>query len=303
MSEKHFDIIVYHRDCPDGIGGLWVADHYEKGSLHHPLSPSETPFIGNVENKSILFVDVCPQPQFILQNIEKIKHLTILDHHESSRKLMEDILKYEFAKLEIVFDMKRSGAQIAWDYFFPGKNRPFFIDYIGDRDLWKWLLPFSREINFAINMHLSLEEMTSYLEDEDASFNQLLAEGTILKAENDEEVKTIAETARKEFFSYGDETFSVMMVENENRSLTSDVGSYLCENFSEIDFAVITFHGGSYVSVSLRGIKEKCPNLCTIAKTFGGGGHPSSAGFRVSSLDNLRHNFLTKDKKQIYCNV
>ena len=296
---KDFDYIVFHKNCPDGVGGLWAADHYKKGAVHSPISPGEDPFLGNIEKKSILFVDVCPQPSYVLKNIAKVSKITILDHHKSSKELMEEIAKHEFANLEIIFDLKLSGAQIAWDYFFPGQKRPFFIDYIGDRDLWNWLLESSEEINFAINRHLSLEEMTAYLEDEDASFKTLLAEGTILKMENDQKVKTIAETARREIFTCGDESFSVMMVENENRPLTSDIGDYLCENFPEIDFAVITFHGASYVSVSLRGIKGKCPDLCAIAKRFGGGGHPSAAGFRISSLDKLHHGSQTKDKKQI----
>ena len=296
---KDFDYIVFHKNCPDGVGGLWVADHYKKGAEHCPISPGEDPFLGNIENKSILFVDVCPQPNYVLKNITKFRKLTILDHHKSSKELMEEILKHEFANIEIVFNLKLSGAQIAWDYFFPGQKRPFFIDYIGDRDLWNWLLKSSQEINFAINKHLSLEEMTAYLEDEDASFEKLLAEGTILKAENDQEVQTIAETARKENFIYEDKKFSVMMVENENRPLTSDIGDFLCQNFPETDFAVITFHGGKYVSVSLRGVKGKCPDLCAIAKSFGGGGHPSAAAFRVSSLDKLRHDSQIKDKKQI----
>lgn len=288
---KDFDYIVFHKDCPDGVGGLWVADHYKKGAIHCPISPGEDPFIGEIENKSILFVDVCPQPKYVLKNITKVSQMTILDHHKSSKELMEEILKYEFANLEIVFHLKLSGAQIAWDYFFPGQKRPFFIDYIGDRDLWNWLLEFSQEINFAINQHLSLEEMTGYLEDEDASFKKLLEEGTILKAENDEQVAMISEDAEEQVFVLGDKTYSVMVVENSNRSLTSDVGNYLCEHFPEIDFALITCQGRSHVSVSLRGIKDKCPDLCAIAKTFGGGGHPSSAGFRISSLNKLQDYF------------
>jgi oligoribonuclease NrnB/cAMP/cGMP phosphodiesterase (DHH superfamily) len=290
---KDFDYIVFHKNCPDGIGGLWTAEHYKKGAIYCPISPGEDPFLGNIDNKSILFVDVCPQPTYVLNNVTKIRKLTILDHHKSSKELMEEILKHEFANIEIVFNLKLSGAQIAWDYFFPSQNRPFFIDYIGDRDLWNWLLPFSEEINFAINKHLTLEEMSGYLEDEDASFQKLLAEGTILKAENKREIKTIADTARKEFFIYGDKTFSVMVTENENRPLTSDIGNFLCENFQEIDFAVITFHGGNYLSVSLRGIKDRCPDLSVIAKTFGGGGHPSAAGFRISSLDKLHDSSQT----------
>jgi hypothetical protein len=40
--------------------------------------------------------------------------------------------------------MNRSGAGMSWDHFFPGEERPWFIDYIEDRDIWKWQWPNSR---------------------------------------------------------------------------------------------------------------------------------------------------------------
>ena len=103
------------------------------------------------------------------------------------------------------------------------------------------------------------------------------------------EIEKIVERATPASFLYNDNTFSIYMVENNQRHLTSDVGNVLCEMFPSIDFAVITFTTPSYCSLSLRGIKGKCPDLCAIAKAFGGGGHPSSSGMRVPNLKRFKN--------------
>jgi oligoribonuclease NrnB/cAMP/cGMP phosphodiesterase (DHH superfamily) len=57
--------------------------------------------------------------------------VVVLDHHKSAQKDLDGV---EFAQ----FDMNRSGAQMAWDYFHPNEPRPVHIEHIGDRDLWKF---------------------------------------------------------------------------------------------------------------------------------------------------------------------
>ena len=86
----NYDIICYHKNCPDGIGGLWAANHYKEIPVHYPLQAGENP---SLEGKSIIFVDVCPKDDYILANIDKVKKLTILDHHKSSKEMLEDIIK------------------------------------------------------------------------------------------------------------------------------------------------------------------------------------------------------------------
>ena len=51
-----------------------------------------------------------------------------------------------------LFDMNHSGARLSWDFFHPGKLPPKFINYIEDRDLWKWELPSSKEFSAAFVM-------------------------------------------------------------------------------------------------------------------------------------------------------
>ena len=290
---KQIDIVFYHKNCPDGIGGQWVTYHYStvhnlKTPIYHPLAAGTNPVLSDLENKRIFFIDVCPQPEFIEKNISKMSEMIILDHHKSSMDLLQNISN-DYKNLQVIFKMDQCGAEIAWHYFFPSQKPPFFIDYLRDKDLWLFKLPYSQEINFALGEHLNLETLSSFLEDEEASFQTLLAEGTILKKKHDKEIEKIVERAIPASFLYNKDTFSIYIVENNQRHLTSDVGNVLCEMFPSIDFAVITFTTPSYCSLSLRGIKGKCPDLCAIARAFGGGGHPSSSGMRVPNLKGFKN--------------
>lgn len=280
--EHHYDIIFYHKNCPDGIGSLWAANYKKRIPIHYPLPAGENPTKIDIEEKSILFVDICPNDYFILENIGKVKKMTILDHHKSSREMVEDIMKKKIPNLEIIFDMERSGATITWDYFFPNTPYPFFIHYIEDKDLWRYKLPHSQEINFALESYLTIEKLTSLLENEEEWFQKLLEDGKVKKEENDKKIKKNADSSIPDNFIFQGNVYQVRKVYNiSNKNLISDVGNYLCEQYPEIDFAIVISSYSSYSSYSLRGIKGKCPDLSLIAKEYGGGGHPSSAGIRV----------------------
>lgn len=56
----------------------------------------------------------------------------MLDHHKST---MLDLghLPNTF------FDLNRSAATIAWNYFHPGKPMPLFLHYIEDRGTHHWI--------------------------------------------------------------------------------------------------------------------------------------------------------------------
>ena len=64
---------------------------------------------------------------------------TVLDHHKTAE---EELRGLPYAK----FDMNKSGAMLAWEHFFPNGKPPRLVEYVQDRDLWKYELPVSREI-------------------------------------------------------------------------------------------------------------------------------------------------------------
>lgn len=299
---KMFDYAFYHQNCPDGFGGQWVIYHYcEINCFKHPkyvpLAAGMNPCISNLARKRIVFVDVCPHPSFLKDYLSLGSKITILDHHKTSMELLQGIAH---KNLEVFFDMDKCGAEIAWNYFFPHEKSPFFIDYLKDKDLWLLQMPFTHEINFALGEHLTLEAFSAFFREEESSYKMLLAEGKPLKEKHDQEIEKISKRALPAFFSHAGKRYTISIVENSQRHLTSDVGNHLCEIFSNIDFAVITFTGHSYCSVSLRGKKGKCPDLCAIAKTFGGGGHVSSAGLRVPNLKTFANiEFISNECKHI----
>lgn len=45
------------------------------------------------------------------------------------------------------FDLQKSGARLAWEYFHPEKPTPRLVEFIEDRDLWKWQIPRSKEFS------------------------------------------------------------------------------------------------------------------------------------------------------------
>src|SRR5690606_35880403 len=49
-----------------------------------------------------------------------------------------------------LIDQQRSGAGIAWDFFHPGVPRPALVNHVEDRDLWRFALPGTREIQAAV---------------------------------------------------------------------------------------------------------------------------------------------------------
>ena len=124
-----------------------------------------------------------------------------------------------------------------------------------------------------------------------------MKEGEILKEENDKKIESIGNTSTKEYFIHQKKVYHIRKVNSiKDRSLTSDVGNYLCVKYPDIDFAIITSRGLNYWSYSLRGMKGKCHNLSSIAKTYGGGGHPSSSGMRIYDNDErLYFSPLTKN--------
>jgi oligoribonuclease NrnB/cAMP/cGMP phosphodiesterase (DHH superfamily) len=147
-----FNICLYHDNCPDGIGAaypFWRIHENDSnfqiiGAMYNESYP-----IDKIKNKNVVIVDFSYKRTDLLEMSKVCKSILILDHHKTAKDNLTGIDE-ECENISYIFDMNRSGAQISWDYCYPTMARPWFIDYIADRDLWKWELPFSKEINKAL---------------------------------------------------------------------------------------------------------------------------------------------------------
>lgn len=76
-------------------------------------------------------------------DFEGVHALIVLDHHKTAQA---DLAGLPYC----TFDMERSGAGLTWDHFHPDQPRPWIVDYVEDRDLWRFKLPSSEAISLFI---------------------------------------------------------------------------------------------------------------------------------------------------------
>ena len=136
-----------------------------------------------------------PKINYLIELVSKAKNVVILDHHKSSESMIvENKDKLDLIpNLYIEFDMNRSGCQMSWDYFFDNAPRPFFIDYMGDRDLWTWKLSNSKEINIGLWElgyidSRDLTKLTSLLNEPNSKIEYLTQIGKLIEIKNKREL-------------------------------------------------------------------------------------------------------------------
>lgn len=303
---KNFDAIIYHGPCSDGTGGLWCACHYSPIKTRYACKAGTNP-TGDYTGMNVIFVDICPSIDYLLELVKIAKYVVILDHHKSSEQMILNNQKLlsTILNLTIEFDMKRSGCQMAWDYFFDSKPRPFFIDYMGDRDLWTWKLPHSKEINTALWElgyidSYDLTKMTELLENSEAKIDNLKSIGELIIIANNKEIDIGVANSIETKIKFENETYRVWLGGNINPILRSDLGNALCSKpFKDgilPDFSACWQYDPKSNEwwISFRGVPSRSPDLSVLAlKLGGGGGHPMASGITIKNApEGLKKIFI-----------
>lgn len=302
---KDFDAIIYHGPCSDGTGGLWCACHYKLIETQFACKAGTNP-TGDYSGKNVIFVDICPKIDYLLELVKVAKYVVILDHHKSSEQMIldnADLLK-SIKNLTIEFDMEKSGCQMAWDYFFDSKSRPFFIDYMGDRDLWTWKLDKSKEVNTALFDQgyidsRNLNKMTELLENPKTKLKELKSIGELIETGNKRQVDIGLSNAVEASIKIDEKTYRIWLGGNINPILRSELGNALCsKSFKDgkmPDFSACWQYDPKSDEwwISFRGVPSRSPDLSVLASKFGGGGHPMASGITIKkSQEGLKKVFI-----------
>lgn len=294
MNDKTYDLLVYHESCSDGITAAWIANRGAKINKIISIHPGKS--IDLIDNSKILFVDVCPDINNLLKLIELKNDITIMDHHVTNKELLENI-----KGVNVIYDINKSGCQIVFDELIGGK-RFWFVDYIGDRDLWTWKLPYSKEVNAGLFYSglidlVRLDELLNCNENEKINELKIFGE-KILDQINKDIENSIKYASLTKFIG----TDYIVFLVTCKRVLRSDVGNILVkytigeikEKYNlicdipedlknkKVDFSAVWYY--DFVKdewlISLRGA-DHSPDLSSICKNLGGGGHKHAAGFII----------------------
>lgn len=287
------DVCIYHGNCDDGFGAAWATwKAFGEGVEFIPgIYGKEPPNLGG---KNVVMVDFSykrPIIDAMVQSGDANQAMTILilDHHKTAAADLDGIAfpedgydpatwrhKWEsWCKWPVraIFDMDRSGAQIAWDYFFDGEERPFFIDLIGDRDLWRFQHgDRTRQFSAALRTYPMTFEQWDRIA---ANPQKLIDEGEgILRAHNANIAKFIGDAY---FDDVGGHRVPVV---NVPYHYASDTAHALLSKYPDAPFTACWFkRGDGLTQWSLRSEDARL-DVSEIAKSHGGGGHRNAAGFQ-----------------------
>jgi oligoribonuclease NrnB/cAMP/cGMP phosphodiesterase (DHH superfamily) len=300
-----YDIVVYHVNCNDGICSLWCSTHYhKKNKLPEPIKVGLSPASKldtmkyNIKNKRILFTDVCPPLQSIVNMAKEAKHITIIDHHDTNYRSYNEMKSIidRIDNITIIMRMDLAACQLTWDYFFKNKKRPWFIDHVGARDMFTQM-KYTDEIIKALDSNdmidsNDLNKLDTLMRYKKSNINKLIDLGKTIIRLNKKIMKDELHRVYEGRIQIKDTSYRVWIGSIRN-NLISDFGNFLSSHkFSDNmnpDFVMLWNYNPmtNTWSISLRG-SDTSPNLALIAEHFGGGGHPKASGFRLNNGKTIR---------------
>ena len=271
-----YTLAVYHKDCIDGTSAAAVTLRAFPNAQCFPLPHAYTAedldaVIAQATSHATLYTVDCALgvKEFLARGVPVVT----IDHHKGMQAQLE-ALSREYANYTYVFDNEKSGASLAWSYFFPEEKEPDLIKYVEDADLWKW--KYGKDTK-DVNNYLSMfrndpKAMLALIE---GGLDEVRAKGEIISMYADKEI------AQHILLPAITLRVGAQLVPAYNiTSYESACGNTLSE---KLDKAVALFTiRGAQVKLSFRSKEGQQPTSLELAASLGGGGHVHAAGATIS---------------------
>ena len=234
---------------------------------------------GDVEpNEEIIFADVIPRKENLLNLLVITENITLIDHHPSALRDLEKIGR-SFPGL---IDTTGLGAcSLVWKYYFPDIPMPKAVEWISEYDVWK-RTPENMAFNFGLQTLTVLPNHRIW--------KKLLS--------NDEGLLQYVMRQGKAILNYLTPWYS-RLVRSYSIEGMIEGRSTIFLNVGGVDSSVFDSVSNQY-DICLRGVIGKDQewhlsmtttredlDLSLIAESFGGGGHAKSSGLKVSKLEDI----------------
>ncbi len=259
-------LCIYHAECADGFGAAWAVRMALGDTVEfHPGRYQEPP--PDVAGREVILVDFSYKRDVLISMALDAKCILILDHHKSAEADLVDLPK----NVQTIFDMDRSGARMAWNYFHPGLLAPPLILRIEDRDLWRFKYHDTKEVMAAVFSYpFDFEIWDDLME---WSLKKLAAEGKAILRKHMKDINDLIRVSAIRCTISGHN----VPVLNAPYFYSSDAGHILSQ---DEPFAACYYETKKGVTFSLRSSPDGI-DVSKIAALYGGGGHKHAAGFTI----------------------
>jgi uncharacterized protein len=284
--------IVFHcksvnpfRPCMDGLFAAAIANmrHPEAHLIPAMYGLENAPNL-NLKKSDLVYLLDLTYPAHVLESWHRQgADVAVLDHHKTAMQDLSGLSTFIFTN----FDMDRSGAMLAWDYFFHG-DAPLIVQYVQDRDLWRKQMPDTDLINLGLasmtrplDLQVSINLATWLIRGEKEGPELIQSQLASLKNTGmATEVlirDAIADASRRAQWRIvnGYEVPFVRVQGEYEKIAYSDIGHRLLNLHPSAPFACVESGGGW----ALRSEDSRL-DVSTIAKSLGGGGHRNASGCR-----------------------
>ncbi len=296
MSTQNKRLGFYHYKDIDGyFSGAVLKYKYPDIELRGWDYKDEVPSFESMDGfDEIILIDIT-FPFDILQELGTKTKLTVIDHHVSFKKQVDNHLQIghdvvtdnlKYITFEYIYDDKLSACELGFKYYFG--YIPPIVELVGKYDTWRangtyeWdtvVLPMKYYLYGKVNKP---EDVKNYWFDKysgDIVDNMLEIGKSIMEYERKmDESKTNSYAFERE--AYGLRALCI------NTNFMSSETMITKFDSSKHDIMIGFAYNGNNWGISLRSIGGGV-DVSQIATVRGGGGHSQSAGFQVDNFEDI----------------
>lgn len=260
-------VVFYHANCPDGFCAAFIVKCKYPEAILIPCNYNERIQFPLEKDDIVYIVDFSFDRETVLHMSNTVQFVHMYDHHKTAEA---NFMNIGHNKLRTIFFQDKSGAKITAVELGEYRNYKTLVDYVEDRDLWKFILPHSKAVNLYIQTIPYDFESWLRLAYDIENLDRIIEHGYTIM--NYQKQLLARATAHEYVIKFGKLTVAVV----NSPLLQSEIGDAISDG---VDFAVIWYQheSGMYI-YSLRSSKTGA-DVAEIAKSFGGGGHKHAAGF------------------------
>ena len=271
-------LVIYHgRKCPDGFAAALSAWLFYAGRAEFlPLDHGDITSVDSLpalNDRAVYILDFSFPPEIMRGIEERAAKFVMLDHHKSAA---EKLTGFACRCGVVHFDMNKSGARLAWEFFQPSAPVPALVRYVEDRDIWVWQYPESAGFLAALDMELfDFARWAEIAAFSAAQLTSFMARGQAMDEKFSKLAVDIAEGAQSVIFN-GQRGLMV----NAPGMFHSLIGNMLSEKSGT--FALMWNAGkDGAIKVGLR--SQRGFDCIALAESMGGGGHAQACGFKMGT--------------------
>lgn len=267
-------ICIYHGNCADGFGAAWVFKRFggTKFDFHAGVYQEPPP---DVDGRDVYLVDFSYKRAVVEQIREQANRVVLIDHHKTAIEDLAPLIGS--GAIESLTSLDNSGAVLAWQWMMGDLDQmPALLAHIEDRDLWRFVLPHTREIQACVFSHpydFDVWDELVLRADTEAGVADLIREGQAIERKHHKDVNELLGVTMRQMEIGG----HVVPVANLPYTLVSDAAHIMAKG---APFAACYWDTPGGRVFGLRSADDGL-DVSEIAKIYGGGGHKHAAGFRV----------------------